>query len=137
MVFVAIDVVLADDADHYRHGLAAVIGGEPDMRLVGEASDGRAAVALVAELVPDVAILDLRMPGMDGVRATRAIRAASPVTRVLMLTVSDDADELRAAFLAGAHGYLLKDADIDEVPVAIRQVAMGAAPLSAPIATAL
>ena len=132
-----IHVVLADDADHFRRGLAAVLADDPGLVVVGEASDGDAAVELAARLAPDVAVIDVRMPGTGGVAATRAIRTVSPVTRVLVLTVSDEDEDLMAAVVAGAHGYLLKDSAIEAVPEAIREVLRGGAAIAPLVASAL
>lgn len=132
-----IDVVLADDSEHFRHGLSAVLATEPDLHVVGEAADGDTLIDLVDRLAPDVAVVDLRMPGTGGVAAIAAVRAVSPVTRVVVLTVSDDDEDLLAAIVAGAHGYLLKDSAIEQVPIAIREVLEGGAPLSPAVAAAL
>jgi DNA-binding NarL/FixJ family response regulator len=132
-----IDVVLADDSEHFRRGMEAVLSTDDRLQVVGVARDGEELLDLVGRLAPDVAVVDLRMPRLDGVAATRAIRATSPVTRVLMLTVSDEDDDLLAAIVAGAHGYLLKETAIEDIPDAILEVTGGGAPLSPPMAAAL
>lgn len=132
-----IDVVLADDSEHFRRGMEAVLSTDDRLRVVGVAKDGEELIDLVDRLAPDVAVVDLRMPRLDGVAATRAIRAISPVTRVLMLTVSDEDEDLLAAVVAGAHGYLLKETAIEDIPDAILEVTGGGAPLSPPMAAAL
>jgi DNA-binding NarL/FixJ family response regulator len=132
-----IDVVLADDAEHFRRGLVAVLATEPDLNVVGEAADGAELVDLVERLAPDVAVVDLRMPGIGGLAAIATIHDISPITRIVVLTVSDDDEDLLAAIAAGAHGYLLKDTAIEQVPPAIREVVEGGAPLSPAIAAAL
>ena len=132
-----IEVVLADDSEHFRHGLAAVLRTEPDLRIVGEAASGEELIELVGRHAPDVAVVDLRMPGTGGVAAISAVRAISPVTRVVVLTVSDDDEDLLAAIVAGAHGYLLKDSAIEQVPAAIHDVLEGGSPLSPVVAAAL
>lgn len=132
-----IDVVLADDSEHFRRGMAAVLSTEERLRVVGVARDGEELLELVGRLAPDVAVVDLRMPRVDGVAATRAIRSMSPVTQVLILTVSDEDEDLLDAVVAGAHGYLLKETAIEDIPDAILDVMAGGAPLSSPMAAAL
>ena len=133
----AIAVVLADDSDHFRRGLSAVLATDDRIQVVGQACNGEELIELVGRVVPDVAVVDLRMPGTGGVAATRAIRAASPVTRILVLTISDEDDDLFDAIVAGANGYLLKETAIDDMPDAILTVTNGGAPLSPPMAAAL
>ena len=131
-----IRVVLVDDHPVVRSGLAGLLGGEPDIEVVGEASDGREGVELAAELGPDVVLMDLRMPVMDGVEATAAI-VASGGPRVLVLTTYDtDADILRAVE-AGATGYLLKDTPRDELVEAVRAASRGETVLAPPLAAKL
>jgi DNA-binding NarL/FixJ family response regulator len=122
-----ITVLIADDHPLFRQGVAAVIDGDPEMQLVAEASDTDAAVDAAAATQPDVLLMDLAMPGGGGIEATRRIRAANPDARVLMLTMSDDADAVFAALRAGARGYLLKDADKSTIRSAVAAVARGEA----------
>ena len=131
-----IRVVLVDDHPVVRSGLAGLLGGEPDIEVVGEASDGREGVELAAELGPDVVLMDLRMPVMDGVAATAAI-VATRGPRVLVLTTYDtDADILRAVE-AGATGYLLKDTPRDALVDAVRAASRGETVLAPPLAAKL
>ena len=131
-----IRVVLVDDHPVVRSGLAGLLGGEPDIEVVGEASDGREGVDLAVSLRPDVVLMDLRMPVMDGVEATSLIVAIDG-PRVLVLTTYDtDADILRAVE-AGATGYLLKDTPRDELVDAVRAASRGETVLAAPLAAKL
>jgi DNA-binding NarL/FixJ family response regulator len=131
-----IRVLLVDDHPVVRSGLAGLLGGEPDIEVVGEASDGREGVDRAAELDPDVVLMDLRMPVMDGVDATARI-VATQGSRVLVLTTYDtDADILRAVE-AGATGYLLKDAPRDELVEAVRAASRGETVLAPPLAAKL
>ncbi|MBV8431303.1 MAG: response regulator transcription factor [Solirubrobacterales bacterium] len=136
-VVAPLEIVLADDAAHYRRGLAAVLSTVPGLTVVAEAGSGEQLIEAVEWWAPDVAVIDLRMPGMGGVAATAAIARLSPVTNVLVLSVSDEEEDLLAAVVAGARGYLLKDNDIEEVPNAVRAVASGGAPVSPVVAGAL
>ena len=120
----SIRVVLADDQPLVRTGLRMILGGEADLEVVGEAADGEAAVRLCAEVTPDVALMDVRMPVMDGIDATREITAAGD-TRVLILTTFDLDDVVYDALRAGASGFLLKDAPEERLTTAIRVVADG------------
>ncbi len=125
-----ITVVIADDQPLVRAGLRMLLSAECDIKLVGEAEDGAGALAQVAEHRPDVVLMDLRMPGMDGVAATRRIvaeRDARPdeLTRVLVLTTFDDDDTVNSALRAGASGFMLKHASPTEVADAVRRVAQG------------
>ncbi|KAB8143093.1 response regulator transcription factor [Chloroflexia bacterium SDU3-3] len=120
-----IGVLIADDHAVVRLGLRMTIAGEPDMRLLGEASDGQEAVAMAAQLRPDVILLDIEMPRMDGVEAAIAIRAAQPHAAILMLTSYTDDARLYAAMRTGALGYLLKEMDGDALVDAIRGAARG------------
>ncbi len=121
----AITVLVADDQELFRRGMQTVLATEAGFDVVGEASNGAEAVARVADLAPDVVLMDVRMPEMDGIEAARRIRELAPSTRVIMLTVSDEEDDLYGAIRAGANGYLLKDASLDEVAAAVRAVARG------------
>ncbi|ADG75726.1 two component transcriptional regulator, LuxR family [Cellulomonas flavigena DSM 20109] len=118
-------VLLVDDQPLLRTGFRLVVESEPDLEVVGEAADGRVALSQVAGLAPDVVLMDIRMPGMDGVEATRRIVAEHPDSRVLVLTTFDVDDLAFAALRAGASGFLLKSARPDELVDAIRTVAAG------------
>ncbi|MFD1829580.1 response regulator [Streptomyces desertarenae] len=120
-----IRVLLVDDQAVVRAGFAAIVGAEPDLTVVGEAGDGASAVALAAELRPDVVLMDIRMPGVDGLTATRLITAGGSGARVLVLTTFDLDAHVFEALRAGASGYLLKDARVDELLSAVRVVAAG------------
>jgi len=119
--------MLVDDHALFRRGLDLVLSTEPDLEVVGEAGDGQEAVDRAGDLQPDVVIMDIRMPGLDGIEATRRIRAALPATKVVVLTVSDDEEDLFAAVRAGASAYLLKEVAIDELPATLRAVTQGQA----------
>ena len=129
-----IRVVLADDHPVVRTGLAALLGSLADVEVVAVAADGNAAVREVVVHRPDVAVLDLQMPGLDGFGATRAIARAAPETAVLVLTMFDDADSVFAAMRAGARGYVVKGAEQDEIIRAITAVAAGEAIFSPGVA---
>jgi DNA-binding NarL/FixJ family response regulator len=120
-----IRVLIADDQRAVREGLAMLVGLTDDIQVIGTAANGLEAVHLATELQPDVVLMDLRMPEMEGAEATRAIRAAQPETHVLVLTTYADDDSLFPALQAGAHGYLTKDASAEEIERAIRAVANG------------
>ena len=122
-------VLIADDHGVLRDGLGSVISAQPDLELVGTAKDGAEAVELCEATAPDVVLMDLEMPVMDGIEATRLIREASPATAVLVLTSFADRHRITGALDAGAAGYLLKDASADEVVRGIRAAARGGAPL--------
>jgi DNA-binding NarL/FixJ family response regulator len=117
-------VLVVDDHAVVREGLRVLLG-TLDIAVVGTAEDGRAAVREAQLSRPDVVLMDIAMPGMGGVEATRAIRAATPDTRVLMLTMFDDDATVLMAMRAGAHGYVLKGASQEEIAAAIRSVAAG------------
>jgi DNA-binding NarL/FixJ family response regulator len=127
-----IRVVLADDQSLIRMGLRVLLDREPDVELVGEASDGRAALALIRETRPDVALLDIRMPGLDGLDALRAVTADRDLdgTRVVIVTTFETDEYLFAALQAGASGFILKDADPGDLVRAVRAAAAGDALLS-------
>jgi DNA-binding NarL/FixJ family response regulator len=130
-----IRVVLADDQALVRSGLRALLANSDDIQVVGEASDGREAVAVVSRTQPDVVLMDVRMPGVDGIAATQRITADQRLSEVaiIMLTTFDEDDQIFAAIRAGASGYLLKDAEPDDLREAIRVVASGDALLSASV----
>ncbi|WP_431772758.1 response regulator [Streptomyces cucumeris] len=123
-------VVVADDQTVVREGIVMLLGLLPGIEVVGAAGDGEEALRLVAELAPDVVLMDLRMPRCDGVEATRRVRAAHPDTQVVVLTTYADDDSLFPALRAGARGYLTKDADADEILRAVQDVMSGDAGLS-------
>ena len=132
-----IRLIIADDHPIVRTGLQGMLAGQPDLELVGEATTGVEAVALTEELGPDVVLMDLRMPEMDGVAAVAQIKVRQPETQILVLTTYDtDADILRAVE-AGATGYLLKDVPREELYRAIRAAARGETVLSPTVATRL
>lgn len=118
-------LLLADDHQMVRQGLRALLEREPDFEVVAEAGDGRAAVELAARLKPEIAILDLAMPGMNGLEALEGIRQASPETKVLILSMFDDEESILRAAWGGAAGYLLKDGPADELREAIRAAGSG------------
>lgn len=130
-----IRVLVADDHPVVRGGLAALLGTLDGLQVVAEAADGEAAVREALLGRPDVAVLDLRMPRLDGIEATRRLRAALPQTAVLVLTMFDDDDLVADALDAGARGYLLKGAEPEEIERAVRAVAAGSAILAPEIAT--
>lgn len=125
-----IRLVLVDDHAVVRSGTRELLEREPDLNIVGEAADGEEAVNLAHELQPDVMVMDVRMPKMSGVEATRRIKAECPNVRVLVLTAHDDDEYVFALLQAGANGYLLKTAEIDELVRAIRTVAVGQSALA-------
>ena len=130
-------VLLVDDHPLVRAGLATLIGTTDDLVIVGEAAGGEQAVTLAGDLEPDVVLMDLSMPGMDGVEATRLILDAHPEIHVVVLTSFADEERVSDALAAGAVGYLLKDCDPLEVLSAIRSASLGHAPLDPRVARAL
>lgn len=120
-----IRILLADDQALVRGALGALLQLEPDLEVVGEASDGAAAVAEAARRQPDVCLMDIQMPGMDGIEATRALRKASPSTRVLIVTTFSRPGYLRSALDAGASGFIVKDAPSERLADAVRRVHSG------------
>lgn len=132
-----ITVLLADDHHLVRSALAGLVDAADGMRVVGQAADGAAAVALARDLAPDVILMDLSMPGTDGVEATRQVLALRPGTRVVVLTSFSDHDRVSAAVAAGAVGYLLKDCEPEELVAAVRSAAQGYSPLDPRVAGAL
>lgn len=129
-----IRLLLADDHAVVRTGTRELLERQPDLNIVGEAADGEEAVRLTAELQPDVVVMDVRMPRMSGVEATRRIKAEHPEVRVLVLTAHDDDEYVFALLQAGANGYLMKTAEIEELVKAIRTVAGGQSALAPSVA---
>lgn len=129
-----IQVLIADDHVFYREGVRALLSRSPEIAVIGEASTGEEVIAKAGELKPDVILMDLKMPGMNGIDATRLIHEKYPNTGVLVITMFDDDDSVFAAMRAGALGYLLKDADRDELIRAIAAVHRGEAIFSPAIA---
>ncbi len=132
-----IRVLICDDHALFRRGLTMVLASEEGIEVAGEAEDGADAVAKAEELVPDVVLMDVRMPRVTGIEATRAIADSVPTARILMLTVSDEEDDLYEAIKAGANGYLLKEISIEEVAGAIRAVVSGQSLISPSMASKL
>ncbi|HET8625853.1 MAG TPA: response regulator transcription factor [Thermomicrobiales bacterium] len=130
-------VLIADDHPVFRYGLRALLSAEPATAVVGEATTGEEALALATALAPDVVLMDLNLPGINGIEATRRILAARPAVAVLVLTMFDDDDSVFAAMRAGARGYLLKGAAGEETARAVRAVADGEAIFSPAIARRL
>jgi DNA-binding NarL/FixJ family response regulator len=132
-----IRVLVADDHQLFRRGLTMVLEAEEEIDVVGEAGDGESAIAKVGELAPDVVLMDVRMPGLNGIEATRQIHKAFPATRIIVLTVSDEQDDLLDAVKAGASGYLLKEVSIEDVADTVRKVMRGESLLSPSMAAEL
>lgn len=130
-------VLIADDHPLFRKGMRALLTTAPDFTVVGEATTGQEAIELAGSLQPDVILMDLQMPGMNGVEATRQILHTSPHIRILIVTLFEDDASVFAALRAGARGYVLKDAQEEEMLRAIRAVGSGEAIFSAAIATRL
>lgn len=129
-------MLLVDDHDLFRTGLRSLLE-EQGLQVVGEAENGSVALRLVTELAPDVVIMDLKMPGPSGVETTRQITTVAPLTRVVVLTISADDEDVMDAVVAGACGYLLKDASIDQLIDGIRAAARGESLISPQIASKL
>ena len=130
-------VLIADDHDLVREGLLAVLEGEPDLEVVGEAKNGREALQMCRQLRPDLILMDVRMPEMDGLAATRAIKEELPTTSVVMVTMHENPDYLLEAIRAGAAGYILKDAAGERLVEAVRRTLEGEAPLNEGLAMQL
>jgi DNA-binding NarL/FixJ family response regulator len=130
-------VLIVDDHALFRRGLQMVLEGEPDIDVVGEASDGAEAIKKAEDTAPDVVLMDVRMPKRTGIEATRAIKDSLPSTRILMLTISDEEADLYEAIKAGAAGYLLKEISIDEVANAVRSIKQGHSLISPSMASKL
>jgi DNA-binding NarL/FixJ family response regulator len=122
-----IRVLIADDHPHFRDGLRALLVSAPDLEVVGEAGDGEQAISLAAKLQPDVILMDLNMPGVGGIEATRRILRTSPHIAILVISMFEDDDSVFTALQAGARGYLLKGALKAEILRSIRAVASGEA----------
>jgi DNA-binding NarL/FixJ family response regulator len=120
-------LLIADDHPAYRRGLELMLAGRADIEIVGEADSGKRALELAASLAPDVILMDIRMPGLDGIEATRRLTRSGSTAAVVVLTMFEDDDSVFAAMRAGARGYLLKDAEQDEIERAIRAAAAGGA----------
>jgi DNA-binding NarL/FixJ family response regulator len=133
---VAVGVIIVDDHPVVREGLRAVLSTEPDITVLAECGSGEEAVRAVAELAPDVVLMDLRLPGLDGVAATRQIVAAG-TSAVLVLTTYDTDGDITRAIAAGAAGYLLKDTTRRDLAAAVQATARGETVLSAPVAAKL
>jgi DNA-binding NarL/FixJ family response regulator len=128
-----IRVVIVDDHDVFRGGLRMLLA-EHDLEVVGEADTGEQAISVVTDLAPDVVVMDLSLPGMSGIEAIRELSSVAPQTRVLVLTISGDESDVTEAILAGACGYLLKDAAIDEIITGIHAASAGESLISQKIA---
>ena len=133
----ALRVFVADDHAVFRQGLRALLDSEPDLKLAGEAATGREAVEGVAGARPDVVLMDIQMPGINGIEATRRILETDPGVGVVVLTMFEDDDSVFAAMRAGARGYILKGADPDEILKVLRAVAEGEAHFGPEIARRL
>jgi DNA-binding NarL/FixJ family response regulator len=132
-----IRIVLADDHSVVRQGFRRILDSQDDMEIVGEASNGREALEVATKLTPDVVVMDVAMPELNGIEAARRMGEASPRTRVLALSMHKDAVYVREILRAGARGYLLKDAIDDDLIAAVRAVARGEAYLSPGVADAV
>ncbi|OMG09579.1 DNA-binding response regulator [Actinomyces naeslundii] len=130
-------LLVVDDHPVVRSGIVGMLSGEPDLQVVGQAADGAEAIALTAELVPDVILMDLRMPGLDGVEATRRISARPDAPRVVVLTTYDTDGDILRAVEAGAIGYLLKDSPREDILAAVLSAAVGRSTLSPAVTTRL
>ncbi len=130
-------VLLVDDHALFRRGLQMVLKQEPDIEVVGEAADGQEAVQKASELMPDVVLMDVKMPRRSGIEATEQLRELLPHVKILMLTISDEEADLYDAIKAGASGYLLKEISIDEVADAVRSVWAGQSRISPSMASKL
>ncbi len=132
-----IRVLVVDDQELFRRGLVMLLTVEDDIEVVGEASDGDEATELAAATVPDVVLLDVRMPRRSGIEACAAIKEVAPTANIIMLTMSDEEADLYEAIKSGASGYLLKDASIDQVAQAVRLIADGQSLISPSMAAKL
>ena len=132
-----IRILLADDHPMFREGVAHSLGTDSDLEVIAQTASGDEAVELAQSLTPDVVLLDITMPGIGGIAAAARIAASVPGTRILMLTVSEDKDDLLAALKSGAHGYVLKGASASELRAIVRRVAAGEAFITPALATRL
>ncbi len=123
-------ILLADDHALFRRGLASLLVNREDVEVVGEASSGDEAIERARELMPDVILMDVRMPGVNGLEATRRLKEEMPYVKIVILTVSEDEEDLFAALKGGAQGYLLKNIDPEDLIACIHQVQRGEAPLA-------
>ena len=130
-------LLIADDHDLVRRGLRGLLRREPDLEIVGEARDGREAVELGLSLVPDLILMDVRMPGRDGLEATREIKAERPEIGILMVTMHDDPDYMLEAIKSGAAGYVLKDASWEDLTTSVRRALSGDFPMDPDVAARL
>jgi DNA-binding NarL/FixJ family response regulator len=133
----SIRVLVADDHALYRRGLEMVLAAEDGIEIVGEAGDGAEAIRRVEELLPDVVLMDIRMPRRSGIEACTAIKDVVPSTKIVILTISDEESDLYEAVRAGANGYLLKDVPGEEIAAGIRAVASGQSLISPSMASKL
>jgi DNA-binding NarL/FixJ family response regulator len=127
-----IRLIIADDEKLFRQGLVALFGAKPDFEVIGEASDGRVAIDLIAGLQPDVAIIDVHLPIIDGITVARRTRPHYPKTEIVFVVSTHSEEQVREAFGAGGRGYLLRQSDIEELAFAARKAAMGDFYLSGP-----
>jgi len=127
MEITPIRILVVDDHAIVREGLTKILSQEPDFQIVGEAADGAAALAMVERLRPDIVLLDLRMPGGDGIEVCRSITTRFPEVRVIILTAFLDSDTINRCILAGAKGYVVKDIERTDLNLSIRDVAQGEA----------
>lgn len=132
-----IRIVVADDHELFRRGLRMVLEDEDGIDVVAEVGDGQAAVDAATEEAPDVVVMDVRMPQLSGIEAATRVKDALPATKILMLTISDEEDDLYEAIKAGANGYLLKEISIDEIGNAVRSVHAGQSLISPSMASKL
>ncbi len=132
-----IRLLIADDHELFRRGLRMVLEDEEDIEVLGEAGDGATAVQFARDEVPDCVVMDVRMPVLSGIEATRKIKEDLPHCKILMLTISDEEDDLYQAIKAGANGYLLKEISIDEIGNAVRSVVGGQSLISPSMASKL
>ncbi len=132
-----IRVLVVDDHALFRRGLEIVLAAEEDIQVVGEAGDGAEAVDKAADLLPDIVLMDVRMPKRGGIEACTSIKEVAPSAKIIMLTISDEEADLYDAIKAGATGYLLKEISTDEVATAIRAVADGQSQISPSMASKL
>jgi two-component system NarL family response regulator len=125
-----IRVLLVDDHQLFRRGVASLLSGREDIEVVGEASNGADAMERARELMPDVILMDIKMPGLDGLAATKQLKAEMPYVRIMILTVSETDEDLFEAIKSGASGYLLKNVDPDYLIASVQQVQRGEVPIA-------